>query len=769
MEGFMSQRQCAACGGRRLKPESPGGHRWRARTSTTLTCRSVAGCWAFFDGLRARADPAARSPARSAKEIQARLSFLADVGLPYLTLERRAATLSGGEAQRIRLATQIGSSLVGVLYILDEPTIGLHQRDNERLIGHAARPARPGQHPDRGRARRADTARRRLHRRPRAGRRPARRRGGAAGPSQQILEPEASLTGQFLSGRRRDRRPCGTRRKGSGKFADAAGAAEHNLKEIDVQFPLGVLTVITGVSGSGKSTLAHRHCSFPRWPTGCTAPAYPEGAYSGPWRAPGRWTRSSTSTSPRSAAPRAPTRPPTWGCSTPIRKLFAAPPGGQGAGVQAGALFLQREGRAVRALPGRRHHQASRCTSCPDVYITCDVCKGRRFNRETLEVRYKGKNIHEVLELTVAEALEFFRRVPPIAPRLKILQEVGLGYVQLGQSALTLSGGEAQRVKLSLELSPGAAPGGPSTSWTSRPPACTSPTSKQLMEVLQRLVDQGNTVVLIEHNLDVVGAGGPLIDLGPEGGNGEGSIVAEGTPEEIARCGQRRTRGGTSKRLLRGARGAAPACGPCFSPWCCGCFPPLPPPRSAGGEDGGGQAAALEPAAEQPEPTAESLRATLAADSRRPGTRAGCLVPQPRPGRGGEQGGAAARGWARTRLRACPAPPARGAANGDSPVGPRVAVLHHERDRRKVRDLSGDVVVEVRDTKAGATHTIRAERITYNQARRLVSADGSVGYSLTRAGRPRSSKGRACRWTWTPGKPPSPTAAPARARSHGEK
>ncbi len=527
LEGFMRQRECPACGGRRLKPES------LAVTVADLDIHalssfSVRASLSFFAGLALGPTQAAIA-AQILKEIRSRLEFLANVGLEYLTLERRASTLSGGEAQRIRLATQIGSSLVGVLYILDEPTIGLHQRDNKRLLSTLQGLRDLGntlivvEH-DEQTLRAADFI---VDLGPGAG-----RHGGEvifAGTYPEILRSERSLTGQFLSGRLRiEDRP--ERRNGTGKSLRLRGAAEHNLKSIDVAFPLGLLTVITGVSGSGKSSLL-TDLLFPVLSNRVNRSRLPEGRYTAVEGVEEIDKVINIDQSPIGRTPRS--NPATYvGLFTPIRDLFASLP----------------EAKAKGYRPGRFSFnvKSGRCENCqgagtikiemhflPDVYVTCDVCQGRRFNRETLEVRYKGKNIHEVLEMTVEEAYDFFRRLPALAHKLKILREVGLGYVQLGQSALTLSGGEAQRVKLSLELARR------STGRTFY--ILDEPTTglhfadvKKLLEVLHRLVDQGNTVVLIEHNLDVIKQADYIIDLGPEGGEAGGEVVAQGTPEEVA-------------------------------------------------------------------------------------------------------------------------------------------------------------------------------------------------------------------------------------------
>jgi excinuclease ABC subunit A len=527
LEGFMSQRECPACGGRRLRPEAlavtVGG-----MNIHQLSCLAVKSCRRFLEDLRLSETEAAIAR-QVLREIRARLTFLVDVGLEYLTLERRASTLSGGEAQRIRLATQIGSSLVGVLYILDEPTIGLHQRDNGRLLKTLLQLRDLGntlivvEH-DEQTLRTADYI---VDLGPGAG-----VRGGEvvfAGSCEQILGEQRSLTGQYLSGALRIE-PRAARRTGTGRWITIRGAAEHNLKNISVGFPLGCLTVITGVSGSGKSSLL-TDLLYPVLANRVNRARLPEGTYGGIEGVEQIDKVINIDQSPIGRTPRS--NPGTYvGVFTHIRTLFASLP----------------ESKAMGYKPGRFSFnvKSGRCENCqgagtikiamhflPDVYITCDVCKGKRFNRETLDIRYKGRNIHEVLEMTVDEAHEFFRRIPGIAHKLGVLREVGLGYVQLGQSALTLSGGEAQRVKLALELSRR------STGRTFY--ILDEPTTglhfadvKKLLEVLNRLVDQGNTVALIEHNLDVIRQADYVVDLGPEGGEEGGEVVATGTPEQIA-------------------------------------------------------------------------------------------------------------------------------------------------------------------------------------------------------------------------------------------
>ena len=529
MEGFMSQRECAACGGRRLKPEvlavTVGGSNIHEVTS-----RTVAASLAFF--ARLELDETRRKIARPVlREIGSRLGFLRDVGLPYLTLERRASTLSGGEAQRIRLATQIGSSLVGVLYILDEPTIGLHQRDNERLIGTLTRLRDLGntlivvEH-DEQTLRTADYL---VDLGPGAG-----VHGGRVVASGTVAEVEAnpkSVTGQYLAGRLAIE-PRAERRKGNGHALAITGASEHNLKDLTVRIPLGAMTVVTGVSGSGKSSLV-ADTLFPALSNRIMRTRLAEGAYRSLEGAEHVDKVINIDQGPIGRTPRS--NPATYvGLFSHLRQLFARLPEAKAMGFSAGRFSFNVKGGRCETCQGAGTLRIE-MHFLPDVYVTCDVCKGRRYNRETLEVRYKGRNIHEVLEMTVDEALEFFRAVPPLAVRLRTLHDVGLGYVRLGQSALTLSGGEAQRVKLALEL---ARRGTGRTFYLLDEPTTGLHFAdvKQLMEVLQVLVDQGNTMVLIEHNLDVIRSADHVIDLGPEGGDGGGEIVAEGTPEEIARC-----------------------------------------------------------------------------------------------------------------------------------------------------------------------------------------------------------------------------------------
>ncbi len=527
LEQFMSQKECPECHGRRLRPEALAVT-VRDRSIYDVTVTSIIDCLTFFEGitLSSTEEQIAR---QILKEIRARLNFLLSVGLDYLTLERKAGTLSGGEAQRIRLATQIGSSLVGVLYILDEPTIGLHQRDNERLLETLRHLRDLGntlivvEH-DEQTLRTADYI---VDLGPGAG-----IHGGeivAQGSLEEILENPRSLTGQYLSGRieliRRE-----DRRAGNGNILTIRGAREHNLKNLDVSFPLGTLTVITGVSGSGKSTLMS-DLLFPIIQNRVGRSHLPEGDFD---TVAGIEQIDKIINIDQSAIGRTPrSNPATYvGLFGPIRELFASLPESRARGYKAGRFSFNVKGGRCENCQGAGTIKIE-MHFLPDVYVTCDVCKGKRFNRETLDVRYKGLNIHEVLDLSVEHAREFFSAIPQIARKLDTLAAVGLDYITLGQSALTLSGGEAQRVKLSLELSRR------STGKTFY--ILDEPTTglhfadvKKLLEVLQILVDNGNTVVLIEHNLDVICQADHVIDLGPEGGDRGGSIIGSGTPEQIA-------------------------------------------------------------------------------------------------------------------------------------------------------------------------------------------------------------------------------------------
>ena len=465
------------------------------------------------------------------KEINSRLNFLKSVGLEYLTLSRSSGTLSGGESQRIRLATQIGSSLMGVVYILDEPSIGLHQRDNDKLLGTLERLRDLGntlivvEH-DEDTMRAADYI---VDIGPGAG-----VHGGevvCAGTVDDIIACKDSLTGMYLSGKRKIPVPQ-TRRKGNGNVLTVKGAAENNLKNIDVEFPLGCFTCITGVSGSGKSSLINEIL-------------YKNLAneLNGAKKSVGKFDKIlglehldkviDIDQSPIGRTPRS--NPATYtGVFTDIRELFAQTQDSKIRGYNAGRYSFNVKGGRCEACQGdgivkiEMHFLA-------DVYVPCEVCKGARYNRETLEVKYKGKSIYDVLEMTVEEALEFFGSIPKIKRKLQTLYDVGLGYIKLGQSATTLSGGEAQRVKLSTELSKRST--GKTVYILDEPTTgLHSADVHKLIEVLQKLVDNGNTVIVIEHNLDVIKTADYIIDLGPEGGDKGGKIVTCGTPEEVAKC-----------------------------------------------------------------------------------------------------------------------------------------------------------------------------------------------------------------------------------------
>ncbi len=529
LELLMSRCTCKSCGGKRLRPEAlavtVGG-----KTIYELTQLSVDASIEFFEKLKLTENEK-KIAAQIEKEIKNRLMFLKNVGLNYLTLERQAATLSGGEAQRIRLATQIGASLVGVLYILDEPSIGLHQRDNQRLIDTLLYLRDLGntlivvEH-DEQTLRTADYL---IDLGPGAG-----VHGGAvvaAGTPDEVAKVKESVTGQYLAGTLRMKLPL-ERRKGNGHFLEINNVTEHNLKNISVKIPLGVLTCITGVSGSGKSTLL----SDVIWPS-CSNKLMrsnlPVGAYGSISGLEHIDKVINIDQSPIGRTPRS--NPATYvGVFNSIRDLYASLPDAKARGYTAGRFSFNVKGGRCENCQGAGTITIE-MNFLSDVYITCDVCHGRRFNQSTLEVLYKGKSIADVLSMTIEEAAKFFDSIPHIARKLETLCSVGLGYVQLGQSALTLSGGEAQRVKLANELSRR------STGKTLY--ILDEPTTglhfadvKQLMEVIQRLVDQGNSVIMIEHNLDVIAQSDYLIDLGPEGGTGGGTIVTEGTPEQVAEC-----------------------------------------------------------------------------------------------------------------------------------------------------------------------------------------------------------------------------------------
>ncbi|MCX4688304.1 excinuclease ABC subunit UvrA [Kitasatospora purpeofusca] len=534
-EGYMREVPCPTCQGSRLKPVVLAVT-VEGRSIADVSSMSISDCSDFLGAMKLNARDK-QIAERVLKEVNERLRFLVDVGLDYLSLDRAAGTLSGGEAQRIRLATQIGSGLVGVLYVLDEPSIGLHQRDNHRLIETLVRLRDIGntlivvEH-DEDTIKMADWV---VDIGPGAG-----EHGGKvvhSGSLKQLLANKESLTGQYLSGKRSIPIPAARRARDKKRQLTVHGAREHNLKDVTVGFPLGTFTAITGVSGSGKSTLVNDilYTHLARELNGART-------------VPGRHTRITgtdlvdkvvhVDQSPIGRTPRS--NPATYtGVFDHVRRLFAE----------------TQEAKVRGYLPGRFSFnvKGGRCENCsgdgtikiemnflPDVYVPCEVCHGARYNRETLEVHYKGRSIAEVLDMPIEEALDFFEAVPAIARHLRTLNDVGLGYVRLGQSAPTLSGGEAQRVKLASELQKR------STGRTVY--VLDEPTTglhfediSKLIKVLSGLVDKGNTVIVIEHNLDVIKTADWIVDMGPEGGSGGGSVVAEGTPEEIAAVSESHT------------------------------------------------------------------------------------------------------------------------------------------------------------------------------------------------------------------------------------
>jgi excinuclease ABC subunit A len=529
LERFMSEKACEACGGRRLRPEAlavtVGGVGINA-----LSVMSVEETLAHLE-LLALSETERQIARQIMKEIKARLTFMRNVGLEYLTLERKAATLSGGEAQRIRLATQIGASLVGVLYILDEPSIGLHQRDNQRLIDTLTYLRDIGntlivvEH-DEQTLRTADWI---VDLGPGAG-----VHGGyvvAQGRPEDVMKNRKSVTGQYLAGDLSIPVPK-ERRKGNGASIAIRGCREHNLKGIDVELPLGVFTCITGVSGSGKSTLL-TDLLYPVISNAVMGTSWHEGEYA---EIEGLESIDKIINIDQGAIGRTPrSNPATYvGVFTPIRDLFASLPDSKARGWKPGRFSFNVKGGRCENCQGDGTIKIE-MNFLPDVYITCDVCHGRRFNSDTLDIRYKGKNISDVLDMTIEEAADFFTHIPHIAHKMQTLLSVGLGYIRLGQSALTLSGGEAQRVKLAFELAKRST--GKTLYFMDEPTTGLHFADvKQLMEVIQRLVDTGNSVVMIEHNLDVVKQADWIVDLGPEGGNRGGEVVAVGTPERIARA-----------------------------------------------------------------------------------------------------------------------------------------------------------------------------------------------------------------------------------------
>jgi excinuclease ABC subunit A len=528
MEGFMTEKACVACEGRRLRPEAlavtVGG-----QNVHQISSLSVEEALAFFSTF-SLTDVEKQISKQIVKEIKARLTFMRNVGLDYLTLERKAATLSGGEAQRIRLATQIGSSLVGVLYILDEPSIGLHQKDNQKLIDTLLYLRDIGntlivvEH-DEQTLRTADYI---VDLGPGAG-----VHGGkvvAQGTPTELMRSSKSLTGQYLAGKLSIDVPA-ERREGNGKSIVVKGAREHNLKGIDITIPLGEFVCITGVSGSGKSTLL-TDLLYPAISNRVMRTSRTEGDYDTIHGVEHIDKIINIDQSPIGRTPRS--NPATYvGVFTAIRELFASLPESKARGWKAGRYSFNVKGGRCENCSGDGTIKIE-MNFLPDVYITCDVCHGKRFNSDTLDLRYKGKNIADILDMTIEDASVFFEHIPPIAHRFKTLLSVGLGYVKVGQSALTLSGGEAQRVKLAFELS--RRPTGKTLYFMDEPTTGLHFVDvKQLMEVIQRLVDTGNSVVMIEHNLDVIKQADWIIDLGPEGGNKGGNIVAQGKPEDVAK------------------------------------------------------------------------------------------------------------------------------------------------------------------------------------------------------------------------------------------
>ncbi len=544
LQKYLTVRPCPACGGARLCEEARHVY-IDGRTAPQITSGSVEDTLEYFSRLELEGARGAIAE-KIVKEIRARLRFLVDVGLNYLTLDRSAETLSGGEAQRIRLASQIGAGLVGVMYILDEPSIGLHQRDNARLLRTLTHLRDLGntvlvvEH-DEEAIRTADHI---VDIGPGAG-----LHGGeivAAGSLDRIEDCEDSLTGQYLSGRRRIALPGRRKHADPERIVRLVEATGNNLRKVTLGIPAGLFTCVTGVSGSGKSTLVNQTL----YPIAARRLNNATAVIPKPFREIVGIEHLDKvvdiDQSPIGRTPRS--NPATYtGLFTPIRELFAQTHEARARGYRPGRFSFNVKGGRCEACQGDGVIKVE-MHFLPDIYVPCDVCKGKRYNRETLDVRYKGRNIHEVLEMTVEEAREFFDAVPILARKLQTLMDVGLSYIHLGQSATTLSGGEAQRVKLSRELS-------------KRDTGNTlyildEPTTglhfqdiEQLLAVLHRLRDQGNTVVVIEHNLDVIKTADWVVDLGPEGGSGGGEIVAEGTPEQVAKNRRSHT-GRFLKRIL---------------------------------------------------------------------------------------------------------------------------------------------------------------------------------------------------------------------------
>ena len=526
----ISNRPCADCGGSRLRPEARNVYIGNVNLPQ-ISEKSIGESLEFFQGLTLTGQKA-QIAEKILKEIKERLEFLVNVGLNYLSLSRSAETLSGGEAQRIRLASQIGAGLVGVMYVLDEPSIGLHQRDNERLLNTLIHLRNLGntvivvEH-DEDAIREADHI---IDIGPGAG-----VHGGqviAQGTAKEIMANPNSITGKFLSGEEKIEIPKKRTALDKSKLLKLKGATGNNLKGVNLEIPVGLFTCITGVSGSGKSTLINDTL----FPLAQNALNRAEKTSFAPYKSIEGLEYFDKvidiNQSPIGRTPRS--NPATYtGLFTPIRELFAGVPEARARGYNPGRFSFNVRGGRCEACQGDGVLKVE-MHFLPDVYVPCDQCKGKRYNRETLEIRYKGKTIHQVLDMTVEEAREFFDAIPMIARKLQTLMDVGLSYIRLGQSSTTLSGGEAQRVKLATELS-------------KRDTGKTlyildEPTTglhfadiKQLLDVLHRLRDQGNTIVVIEHNLDVIKTADWIVDLGPEGGSGGGQIIATGTPEEVAK------------------------------------------------------------------------------------------------------------------------------------------------------------------------------------------------------------------------------------------
>ncbi|MEK9760757.1 MAG: excinuclease ABC subunit UvrA, partial [Candidatus Puniceispirillum sp.] len=543
---FRANQPCAACHGKRLKPEALAV-KVEAHDITDIARLSIADARDWFAGLGNRlTGQDSEIATRILKEINERLGFLVNVGLGYLSMARNSGTLSGGESQRIRLASQIGSGLTGVLYVLDEPSIGLHQRDNDRLLATLVRLRDLGntvlvvEH-DEEAIRLADYV---VDMGPGAG-----VHGGqvvASGTPADVMANPASLTGQYLSGALEIAVPPQRRKAKKDRFIRVENATGNNLRDVTVKFPLGVLTCVTGVSGGGKSTLVLETLwkSLARTLHKAREMPAPHKAVYG---AEFLDKVVDIDQSPIGRTPRS--NPATYtGAFTPIREWFANLPEAKARGYAPGRFSFNVKGGRCEACQGDGLIKIE-MHFLPDIYVTCDSCKGRRYNRETLEITWRGKSIADVLDMTVEEGVDYFKAVPLIREKLETMHRVGLGYVRIGQQATTLSGGEAQRVKLSKELSRRA---------TGRTVyILDEPTTglhfhdiAKLLEVLQELVDQGNSVIVIEHNMDVIKTADWIIDLGPEGGDGGGFIVAEGTPETVAAVGESHT-GTYLARLLK--------------------------------------------------------------------------------------------------------------------------------------------------------------------------------------------------------------------------